>query len=83
MADKWYSDPNCDWIYESKKEEQANIKKLRDVCKALVATSLISAVGLVGSVELGNVSLSQFLVYELIAVIVLVVSTRILCKTEI
>lgn len=81
MSDKWYNDPNCDWFYEEKEQEYKRKKILRrrigSACRVAVVVSILSMIGIVGSAELGTISIGQFIAYELIAVAVLITSIRI------
>ena len=77
MVNKWYNEPNCDWFDEEREHRKILTKRIKSACKVAIWASAFSMFGFVGSVELGKISLTQFLVYELIAVMVLLVSVAV------
>lgn len=71
------NNPNCDWYYkEERKHEEILTQRIRSACKVAMWVSAISIIGLVGSAELDKISIAQFVVYELIAVAVFLISIR-------
>ena len=83
MMNKWYDEPNpnCDWTYEEQMQERKHRRILRrriaSACKVAVVVSILCMLGFVGSAELGKISIGQLLTYEMVAMVVLLVSIKV------
>jgi hypothetical protein len=77
MGDKWYDNPNCDWFDEERKHKKILRGRIMSACKVAMWVSAFSIFGLVGSADLGKISLGQFMMYELVAIAILVTAIRI------
>ena len=79
MSDKWYNDPNCDWFYEEREQKSKRRRilrrRIRSACNVVIGICLLMILGILGSADIGEISLTEVFTYEAISIGILVVST--------
>lgn len=63
------------WYYMSSRKRRRILKRIRSACEVAIGVCLFMMIGIVGSVDIGDISLAQFFVYQAINMSVLLTAT--------
>ena len=76
MRNRYYEANTCYYMTDRKRKRILR-KKIKGVCNIIMGVCIFMMIGIVGSVDLGNISLIKFFVYEIIIISVLLTSAMV------
>lgn len=77
MNNRHYYEAHTSYYMSGRQRRRAMRRKIRRTCNILIAVSLFFMFGVMGSAELGEISMVEFMIHEAISAVVLLASTAI------